>query len=222
MSRTSVPLFDRGKRCLYWLSRSPALCADGQKSRAKCPAPRARVRAVDSGRVQTRRRRESRPKNPRRASCAIRRGKGRFGIGSREKRAVDRKKTQAFSHGSPGDFQKAGIRLAVTSARNSGQFGFVARVWGYDWRRSRDDYQPSLCRHGFLPLFSLNNPAPNRQTMTKTNMNEVNINRADRTRRTEICGNLADPFRGAGRCTPRETETRLCEIQTAEISCRRL
>ncbi len=45
LSRTPVPNFDRGNRCLYWMSRSPEDCTDRQRfctrRRNAPPGPRA-------------------------------------------------------------------------------------------------------------------------------------------------------------------------------------
>ena len=47
LSRTSVPNFYRGNRCLYWMSRSPGDCTDRQRfcaNRAKAPPLTSRDR----------------------------------------------------------------------------------------------------------------------------------------------------------------------------------
>ena len=130
MSRTPVPNLDPGKRCLYWMSRSPGLCGIRQRfcTHGKKALPPYRATGPVSGWVrrggaQTRSERRNRPESPRRAPCAV--GIGRSTVGN-GRRGQKEEKLRFFSR-IPADFRriyfKAGISIAVTSARNSGQRG---------------------------------------------------------------------------------------------------
>ena len=100
LSRTPVPNFDRGNRCLYWMSRSPGDCTDRQRfcTRMGNTPPGPRTTAPFSGGNRNggsriRGGRENRPKSPRRASCAVRRG----GVLTEDEGAVRRRKNTGFS-----------------------------------------------------------------------------------------------------------------------------
>ncbi len=130
LSRTPVPNLDPGKRCLYWMSRSPGLCGIRQRfcTHGKKALPPCRTTApvsgwVRSGGAQTRGRGRNRPQSPRRALCAVGNGRSTVGNGIRGQK----EEKHRFFSPIPADFRriyfKAGISAAVTSARNSGQRG---------------------------------------------------------------------------------------------------
>ena len=135
LSRTPVPNLDPGKRCLYWMSRSPGLCGirqrfctHGKKALPPCRATGPVSGWVRRGGAQTHSQGRNHPQSPHRAPCAVRIRRGAVRIGrsavGNGRRGQKEEKLRFFSP-IPADFRriyfKAGISAAVTSARNSGQ-----------------------------------------------------------------------------------------------------
>ena len=166
LSRTPVPNFDRGNRCLYWMSRSPEDCTDRQRfctrtgntppSLARQARFRAGIGTEDHGSAE-------RGESPQKPASRLVAGQGRRRFDG-ERREGQMEEKQRFFSPIPAGFRRiyfeAGIKTGVgfapapfTSTRNGGLFWAFVKPPGRNLRRGRFGFvSPRFVLSPFLPI----------------------------------------------------------------------